>query len=159
MIWAIPITTNSFHNTGGPRHLFGIAWFHRTKHYFIAYDKLFLEKSLGTHFCQFRFPSVRPIVLWPWEKLAWFHVWKAKFSRFYICHDICIGSSRCRGHHGTLTTWLCDVVDTKFIRALHPNMRCAISITTNSFHDMGGARHLWWNYIISPKQTLLCCLW
>jgi hypothetical protein len=88
-----------------------IAWFYRNKHYFIAYDKLFLEKSLGTHFCQFRFPRVRLVVLQPWKKLAWFHVWKAKFSRFHICHDICIGSSRCRGHHRTLTVWLCDVVE------------------------------------------------
>jgi hypothetical protein len=40
-----------------------IAWFHRNKRYFVAYDKLFLEQSLRTHFCQFRFPRVRPIVL------------------------------------------------------------------------------------------------
>jgi hypothetical protein len=137
----------------------GIEWFHRNKHCFIAYDKLFLEKSPGTYFCQFRFPRVRPIVQQPWKKLAWFHVWKAKFSRFYICHDICIGSSQCRGHLGTLTAWLCDVVDNNFIRALHPNMRCDIPITTISFHNMGGARHLWWNYIISPKQMLLYYLW
>jgi hypothetical protein len=91
----------------------GIAWFHRNKHCFVAYDKLFLEKSLGTHFCQFRFPKVRPIVVKPWKKkLAWLHAWKAKFSRFYICHGICIGSSRCRGHHSTLTAWLYDVIDT-----------------------------------------------
>jgi hypothetical protein len=31
--------------------------------YFVAYDMLFLEKSLGTHFCQFRFPKVRPAVV------------------------------------------------------------------------------------------------
>jgi hypothetical protein len=137
----------------------GIAWFLRNKHYFVAYDKLFLEKSLWTHFCQFWFPRVRPVVQQPWKKLAWFYVWKAKFSRFYIWHDICIGSSRCRGHLGTLTAWLCEVVDTNFIRALHPNMRCAIPITTNSFNNMGGARHLWLNYIISSKQTLLYYLW
>jgi hypothetical protein len=64
------------------------------------------------------------------KKTSLIHVWKAKFSRFYICHDICIGSSRCRSHHRTLTAWLCDVVDTNFIRALHPNIRCAIPITT-----------------------------
>jgi hypothetical protein len=29
----------------------GITLFHRNKHSFVAYDKLFLEKSLGTHFC------------------------------------------------------------------------------------------------------------
>jgi hypothetical protein len=86
-------------------------------------------------------------------------VWKAKFSRFCICHDICIGGHLCRGHHETLTAWLCDVVDNNFIKALHPNMRCAIPIIANSFLNMGGARHLWWNYIISQKQTLLCCLW
>jgi hypothetical protein len=40
-----------------------IELFHRNKHYFIAYDKLFLEKSPGTHFCQFKFPSMRPVVL------------------------------------------------------------------------------------------------
>jgi hypothetical protein len=79
---------------------------------------LFLEKSLGTHFCQFRFPIMRPVVVQLWKKLAWLHLWKAKFSRFYICHNICIGSHRCHGHHGTLTVWLCDVVDTDFIRAL-----------------------------------------
>jgi hypothetical protein len=28
----------------------GITWFHQNKHCFIAYDKLFLEKSSGTHF-------------------------------------------------------------------------------------------------------------
>jgi hypothetical protein len=115
--------------------------FTKNKHCFVAYDMLFLEKSSGTHFCQFRFPKVRPIVVQLWKKLAWLHVWKAKFLRFYICHNICIGSHRCRGHHGTLTVWLCDVVDTNFIRALHPNMRCAIPITTHSFHNMGGPRH------------------
>jgi hypothetical protein len=29
----------------------GIALFHQNKRCFVAYDKLFLEKSLGTHFC------------------------------------------------------------------------------------------------------------
>jgi hypothetical protein len=29
----------------------GITLFHRNKHTFVAYDKLILEKSLGTHFC------------------------------------------------------------------------------------------------------------
>jgi hypothetical protein len=108
---------------------------------------LFLEKSSGTHFCQFMFPKVRPVVVQLWKKLAWLHVRKAKFSRFYICRDICIDSHRCHGHHGTLTVWLCDLVDTNFIRALHPNMRSAIPIMVNSFHNTGGPRHLWWNCI------------
>jgi hypothetical protein len=34
----------------------GIALFYQNKCYFVAYDKLFLEKSLRTHFCQFGFP-------------------------------------------------------------------------------------------------------
>jgi hypothetical protein len=41
----------------------GIAWFHQNKHFYVAKDKLFLEKSLGTHFWQFSFPRVRLIVL------------------------------------------------------------------------------------------------
>jgi hypothetical protein len=67
---------------------------------------------------------------------------EGKVSRFYICHDICIGGHRCHGHHGTLTAWLCDVVDIDFIRALHPNLRYAIPIKVNSFHNTGGPRHL-----------------
>jgi hypothetical protein len=41
----------------------GITLFQQNKQDFVAYDKLFLEKSLGTHFFQFWFPMVRPIVL------------------------------------------------------------------------------------------------
>jgi hypothetical protein len=37
--------------------------FTENKHYFVAYDMLFLEKSSGTHFFQFRFPKVRPVVV------------------------------------------------------------------------------------------------
>jgi hypothetical protein len=33
----------------------GITLFHRNKRFFVAYDKLFFEKSLQTHFCQFGF--------------------------------------------------------------------------------------------------------
>jgi hypothetical protein len=146
--------------TRGDPYIFdGIAWFHQNKHCFVDYDKLFLEQSIGTHFYQFKFPRVRPIVLQPWKKLAWFHVRKPKFSRFYICHDIYIGSPRCHGHHGTLMVWLCDVIDTAFIKALHPNIRCANLVTTNSFRNIGGPRHLYQNCIISPKQTLVYCLW
>jgi hypothetical protein len=137
----------------------GIAWFHRNKHCFVAYDKLFLEKSLGTHFFQLKFLGVRPIVLQPLKNLAWFLFQKTNFSRFYICHDIWIGSFRCHGHHGTLMAWLCDVIDTDFIYALHPNMRSAIPVTTNLSRNTGGPRHPWWNCMISLKQTLLCCLW
>jgi hypothetical protein len=155
---AIPITTNLFRNTGEHRYLWWNRMISPKKHYFVAYDMLFLEKSSGTHFCQFRFPKVRPVVVQLWKKLAWLHVWKAKFSRFSICHDICIGGHQCHGHHGTLMVWLYDVVDTNFIRALHLDMRCVIPIKVNSFHNTGGPRHLWWNCIISPKQTLLCCL-
>jgi hypothetical protein len=43
----------------------GIAGFHQNKHFFVAYDKLILEKYLGTHFCELRFPRMRPIVLQP----------------------------------------------------------------------------------------------
>jgi hypothetical protein len=50
--------------------------------------------------------------------------------------------SRCRGHYGALTVWLCDIVDIDYIRALHPNIRCVIPIITNSSHNTGGARHL-----------------
>jgi hypothetical protein len=50
--------------------------------------------------------------------------------------------SRCRGHYGTLTAWLCDIVDIDFIRALHLNMRCVIPIITNSFHNTGGDKNL-----------------
>jgi hypothetical protein len=63
MIYAITLTTYSFRNTGGPNIFDGIAWFHQNKCCFVAYDKLFLEQSLGTHFHQFKFPRVRPIVL------------------------------------------------------------------------------------------------
>jgi hypothetical protein len=41
----------------------GIALFHQNKRYFVAYNKLFLEKSIGTHICLFRFTSMRPIVV------------------------------------------------------------------------------------------------
>jgi hypothetical protein len=61
-------------------------------------------------------------------------------------------------HHGTIMAWLCDAIDTNFIRALHPNMRCDIPITTNSFHNTVGPRHLWRNCMISMKQTLHYCL-
>jgi hypothetical protein len=44
--------------------------FIENKHYFVAYDMLFLEKSSGAHFCQFRFPKVRPMVVQLREKLA-----------------------------------------------------------------------------------------
>jgi hypothetical protein len=37
--------------------------FTENKHCFVAYDMLFLEKSSGTHFFQFRFPKVRPVVV------------------------------------------------------------------------------------------------
>jgi hypothetical protein len=157
---AIPITTNLFCNMGEHRLL----WWNckispKINTAFVAYDMLFLEKSSGTHFCQFRFPKVRPVVVQLWKKLAWLQVWKAKFSRFYICHDICIGTHLCHDHHRTLMVWLCDLVDTDFIRALQPNMRCAIPIKVNSFHNNGGPRHLWRNFIISPKQMILYCLW
>jgi hypothetical protein len=99
----------------------GIASFHRNKHYFVAYDKLFLEQSLGTQFYQFRFPRLRSIVCNHEKNLSRFYVQKAKFSWFYICHDVYIGSPRCHGHHGSLTSWLCDVIDTNFIWALYPN--------------------------------------
>ena len=46
----------------------GIARFHRNKRNFVDYDKEFLEKSLGAHFCQFRFSRVRPIILQLWKK-------------------------------------------------------------------------------------------
>jgi hypothetical protein len=72
---------------GDPDIFDGIARFYRNKQCFVTDDKLFLEMSLGTH------------------------VWKAKFLTFYIFHDICIGSSWCHGHHGTLTAWLYDVID------------------------------------------------
>jgi hypothetical protein len=107
--------------------------FTENKHCFVVYDMLYLEKSLGTHFYQFRLPKVRPVVVQLWKKLAWLHIWKANFSRFYICHGICIGSHRWRGHHGTLTVWLCDVVDTKFIRALHPTWDVPFLSTSTHF--------------------------
>jgi hypothetical protein len=31
----------------------GIALFHQNKRYFVAYDKLFLEKYIGMYFCLF----------------------------------------------------------------------------------------------------------
>jgi hypothetical protein len=37
--------------------------FTENKHYLVAYDMLFLEKSLGAHFCQFQFPKVRAVVV------------------------------------------------------------------------------------------------
>jgi hypothetical protein len=37
--------------------------FNETNTAFVAYGKLFLEKSLGTHFFQLWFPKVRPEVL------------------------------------------------------------------------------------------------
>jgi hypothetical protein len=40
-----------------------IVLFHRNKHYFMAFDKLFLEKYVGAHFCQDQFPMVSLIVL------------------------------------------------------------------------------------------------
>jgi hypothetical protein len=135
-----------------------IVWFHGNKCCFIGYNKLFLEQSSGTHFYQFRFPRLMLTILQPWKNISWY-VWKAKFSWFYICHDICIDSSRCHGHHGTLTVWLHDVIDTDFIWALYPNMRCTILITTNSFYNMGGPSHLWQNCTILLKETLLCGLW
>jgi hypothetical protein len=61
-------------------------------------------------------------------------------------------------HHSTLMAWLCDIIDTDFIWALHSSMRCAIPITTDLFCIMDGPRHLWRNCMISPKQTLLCGL-
>jgi hypothetical protein len=48
--------------------------FTENKHCFVAYDMLFLEKSLVTHFCQFRFPKVRPLVVHLFKKLAGLHV-------------------------------------------------------------------------------------
>jgi hypothetical protein len=153
LTWDVPFLSQPTHfvTRVNPDILDGITWLHRKQHCFVAYDMLFLENYLWTHFCQFRFLKVRPMVVQLWKKLAWLHIWKAKFSRFYICNDICIGSHRCRGHHSTITLWLCDVVDTDFIRALHPNMRCATPIKVNSFHNTGGPRLLWWNCIISPK--------
>jgi hypothetical protein len=159
MSYAIPITTNSFRNTGEPRHLWWNNMISHKTNTTLLPMICFFRKVFRDPLLLFRFPKVRPMVVQLWKNLAWLHVWKAKFSRFYICYNICIGSHRCRGHHVTLTVWLCDVVGTDFIWALHPNMRCVIPITTNSFHNMGGVRHLWWNYIISSKQTLLCCLW
>jgi hypothetical protein len=35
--------------------------FTKNKRCFVVYDMLFLEKSSETHFCQFRFPKVRPV--------------------------------------------------------------------------------------------------
>jgi hypothetical protein len=125
----------------GPDIFNGIARFHRNKHCFIAYNKLFLEKSIGPTFANIGSLGWG-LQFYSYEKQARFQVRKAKFSRFYICHDMCIGSSRCCGCHGTTTTWFCDVVDTNFIKVVHPNMRCAIPITTNSYHKMGEARHL-----------------
>jgi hypothetical protein len=81
----------------------------------MAFDKLFLEKYVGAHFLPSQVPYGESYSSAVVKKLARFLVRKTKFSRFYICHDICIGSSRCRGHHGTLTAWLCDVIDTDFI--------------------------------------------
>jgi hypothetical protein len=52
---------------GDPDIFDGITRFYQNKHCFIDDHKLFLEKSLGTH------------------------VWKAKFSMFYIFHDILKG--------------------------------------------------------------------
>jgi hypothetical protein len=39
------------------------------------------------------------------------------------------------GHHGTLTTWSCNIIDSEFIYGLHPNMICAIPNTTYSFYN------------------------
>jgi hypothetical protein len=71
----------------------GIALIHQNKRYFVVCDKLFFEKSIGTHFCLFWFTSMRPIVLYSWKKLAEFHVQKANLSKFYFCPDIWMDSS------------------------------------------------------------------
>jgi hypothetical protein len=38
--------------------------FAENKYCFVAYDMLFLEKSLGTHFCQFKCTSHGTLIVW-----------------------------------------------------------------------------------------------
>jgi hypothetical protein len=113
---AIPITTNSFRNTGGPRHLcWNLPDFSKINTTFVAYDKLFLEKISRDSLFPIHVPYGEAYIFVAIKNLARFHVQKANFLRFYICHVILIDSFRCRGHHGTSTAWFCDIIDTKFI--------------------------------------------
>jgi hypothetical protein len=142
-------------------HLFdGIAWFHWNKHYFMANDKLYLEKSPWTPFCQFRFPRVRPIVLQPWKKPSSIPCLEGKvLNALHLPLHL---------HQQSLVSWPSRYFNGVFVwcnwywlhlHYLPPNMRCVIPVITYSFHLTGGPRHLWWNCMISPKQTQLCGLW
>ena len=58
-----PIFTSSFWNRLDPAIFVEIAWFHRSKRCFVAYDKGFLEISLDDHFCEFGFYRVSHVIL------------------------------------------------------------------------------------------------
>jgi hypothetical protein len=143
----IPITTNSFRNMGEHKHLRWNCMISPKRNtlcclWYVIFRKVFRDPLLPI-----QVPYGEAYGCVAMKKTSLTPCLEGKVLMVLHLPRHIIGSQRCRGHHDTLTVWLCDVVD----------MRCSIPIKVNSFHNMGGPRHLWQklHYFTKTNATLL----